>query len=289
MTPAEPGRIVLVGTPIGNLGDLSPRALDAIAGAGMVFCEDTRRTRVLLSAAGVGAPPLSTLAGHNESAATARAVAAAAAGATVAVVSDAGMPGLSDPGERLVAAAVAAGVEVTVVPGPTAAVSALVLSGLPAARWCFEGFLPRRGAERESRLRALAAEERTSVVYESPRRVGATLADLAAHCGPERRVAVAREITKRFEQVWRGTLEEAVAWAGASPPPGEWVLVIAGAPAREVADGAILAAVSDAMEGGASRSEAARRAADLLGVGRRRAYQLSLGEPNPPRSGGGGT
>ena len=188
--------LVLVGTPIGNLGDLSPRAVEALSSADVVVCEDTRRTGRLLAAAGVKARRLMAAHEHNEAAAAASVVDRLRAGETVAVVTDAGMPGVSDPGERLVAAAVAAGFEVRVVPGPTAAVAALVASGLPTGRFAFEGFLPRRGSERGERLTAVATDARTVVLYEAPHRLARTLADLVEVCGGDRRIAIGRELTK---------------------------------------------------------------------------------------------
>lgn len=281
--------IVLVGTPIGNLGDLSPRAVEALASADVVYCEDTRHSRKLLTHAGIHGATLRSLHEHNEAERIDEVVAAVRAGQTVAVVSDAGMPGISDPGARLVAAAVAEGVPLTVVPGPSAALSALVASGLPTDRFCFEGFLPRAGKERRRRLEALATEPRTSVVFESPNRVAATLGDLAAACGGERRVAVARELTKLHEEVWRGTLADAVAWA-ADPVRGEVVVVLGGAPeqAAVVPDDVLREALSERLAAGERVRGAVDAVAAELGVPRRRAYDLALalrpaaGEPSDP-------
>ena len=205
--------LVLVGTPIGNLGDLSPRAVDALVAADAICCEDTRRTGRLLQHAGVPRTPLVVVNDHTEDAAVDGVLARLASGERVAVVSDAGMPGISDPGERLVRAAIAAGHVVEVVPGPSAAITALVASGLAAGRFAFEGFLPRKGSGRTERLRAVADERRTVVLYEAPHRVARTLADLAASCGPDRRIVLARELTKLHEEIWRGTLGEAISWA----------------------------------------------------------------------------
>src|SRR5438105_9442240 len=173
------GALVIVATPIGNLGDLSPRAVEALSAADAIACEDTRRTRKLLSHAGVRTPTLLTVNDHSESRQVRAILARLDAGQRVAVVTDAGTPGISDPGERLVAAAAAAGIDVEVVPGPSAAVAALVVSGLPTGRFCFEGFLPRKGAARAERLRALVTERRTTVIYEAPHRVRETVAELA--------------------------------------------------------------------------------------------------------------
>jgi 16S rRNA (cytidine1402-2'-O)-methyltransferase len=196
----------VVGTPIGNLGDLSPRAREALATADLVAAEDTRRTRALLSYLGLRKPLLSYFSG-NERARTARILRELEAGRCVALVSEAGMPGISDPGEALVRACVERGLPVEVVPGPSALLIALVASGLPSSRFCFEGFLPRRPKERRKRLEALAREERTVVIYESPRRVRALLADALDIMG-DRRVAVARELTKVHEEVIRGRISE---------------------------------------------------------------------------------
>jgi 16S rRNA (cytidine1402-2'-O)-methyltransferase len=175
-----------------------------------------------------------------------------------------------------VAAVVTAGYAVEVVPGPSASLAALVVSGLPAGRFVFEGFLPRKGSGRTERLAAVAAEPRTSVLYEAPHRLARTLGDLAAACGPERRVAVAREITKLHEQVWRGTLAGAVAWVAEREPLGEIVVVVEGAPpAPPPDDDAVLAAVRSELAAGASTRDAARRVADRLAVPRRRAYEIA--------------
>ena len=271
------GVLVLVGTPIGNLGDLSPRAVEALGEADVVVCEDTRRTGRLLAAAGVKARRLLAAHEHNEAAAAAAVVDLLRAGDTVAVVTDAGMPGVSDPGERLVAAAVAAGFEVRVVPGPTAAVSALVASGLPTARFTFEGFLPRRGADRTARVAAVASEPRTVVLYEAPHRLARTLADLVAACGADRRVAIARELTKLHEEVWRGTLGEALARVDDVEPRGEHVLVLEGAPPGEPADDEVLrAALEERLAAGRSTRDAVAEVAATHGVPKRRVYALAV-------------
>lgn len=271
------GRIVIVGTPIGNLGDLSPRARDGLAGAGVIFCEDTRRTRKLLSAAGVAAPRLVAMHQHNEAAASAQALSHAAAGETVAVVTDAGMPGISDPGERIVALAAAGGIPVEVIPGPAAFVAALVGSGLPTARFCFEGFLPRRGRERDRRLQEIAAENRTVVLYEAPNRVAPTLGDLAAVCGHGRRVSIGRELTKLHEEFWRGTLGGALEWTSSEEPRGEWVIVVEGAPPAAAADDdQIRSALREHMAAGETRRTAVDAVALQLSLPRRRVYALSL-------------
>lgn len=269
--------LVLVGTPIGNLGDLSPRAVEALQGVDAICCEDTRRTGRLLQHAGVGRRPLIVVNDHTEVAAIAGVLARLARGERVAVVTDAGMPGIADPGERLVRAALVEGHAVEVVPGPSAAVAALVTSGLPAGRFAFEGFLPRKGSGRSERLVEVAAEERTVVLYEAPHRLVRTLEDLAAACGADRRVAVARELTKLHEETWRGTLGEALAWCEEQPPRGELVLVLDGCPPPAPADDdAVTAAVQRHLDQGASARDAAAAVADQLGVPKRRAYDAAV-------------
>ncbi len=279
---AVTGRLVLVATPIGNLGDLSPRAVETLADADLVCCEDTRRTGRLLVHAGVEASRLLRVDEHTEDRATEQVGRLLDEGRLVAVVTDAGTPGVSDPGERLVRSAVADGHEVSVVPGPCAAVAALVTSGLSTARFVFEGFLPRRGAERSRRLADIASERRTVVVYESPHRLEQTLSDLAAVCGPDRGAAVARELTKLHEEMVRGSLAELTTWA-AGPVKGEVVIVVDGAPpAAEPSDGDLVSAVRVAMAAGASRRDAAGEVAESFGVGRRRVYELALAEAGAP-------
>ena len=274
------GRLVLVATPIGNLGDLSPRAVEALAGADLVCCEDTRRTGRLLQHAGVRVPGLLVVNDHTEASAVDRVIARLRAGEKVVVVSDAGMPGISDPGERLVAAAVADGWPVEVVPGPSAALTALTGSGLPAGRFVFEGFLPRKGSGRTERLAALASERRTAVLYEAPHRVARTLADLLDACGPDRRVVLARELTKLHEEWWRGTLTEAVTHVTETESRGEHVLVLDGAPPPgEVTDERILVALAAERAAGASTRDAAAAVAVSLGVPKRRVYDLATGRP----------
>lgn len=275
---AEPaiGALVLVATPIGNLGDLSPRAVDALRDADVIACEDTRRTRALLTHAGIRAGRrLRAVHAHNEAQAAARVVEDVRSGQRVVYASDAGMPGISDPGARLVGACIAAGLAVEVVPGPSAVLAALVVSGLPCDRFVFEGFLARRGAERRERLGAIASELRTVVCFESPRRVAATLADLVAACGADRPAALARELTKLHEEVQRGTLGQLAA-ALPAEPRGEHVIVIGGAaPAAAPAEHAVEAAVAAALARGCSARDAAADVARELGIPRRQAYEVA--------------
>ncbi len=268
------GRLVLVATPLGNLADLSPRAAAALGDADVVACEDTRRTRQLLRLAGITARRLVAVHEHNEASMAASILERLQAGDTVAVVTDAGTPGVSDPGERLVRAAAAAGHAVSVVPGPSAAIAALVVSGLPTGRWVFEGFLPRKGSERADRLAAVAAEHRTTVLYEAPHRLRATLAELAEVCGGGRRIVLVRELTKLHEEIWRGTLG---ATDAVTEPRGEYVLVLEGAPpVAQATDDVIEAALADELAGGADRKAAVAAVASDLGVPKRRVYAAAV-------------
>ena len=271
-----PGRLMLVATPIGNLGDLSPRAVEALASADLVACEDTRRTGRLLQHAGITGSDLLRLDDHTEERSAVVVLRRIGEGATVALVSDAGMPGISDPGERVVRRVVDAGHSVVVVPGPSAPVAAVAASGLATDRWCMEGFLPRKGSARSDRLAELAVEERTMVLFESPHRLAATLGEMVRVVGPDRRAVVAREITKLHEEFVRGTVAE-LAERFAEPPKGEIVLVLEGAPPpSEVGDERIRVVMAEARAGGASTRDAADEAARRLGVSRRRAYRLGL-------------
>jgi len=278
MSDRDPGgALLLVATPIGNLGDLSTRAAEALRDADVIAAEDTRRTRALLSHLGVpAAGRLRSVHAHNEQESAEWVVEAVRDGRCVAYVTDAGTPGISDPGERLVRACVDAGLVVDVVPGPSAVLVALVLSGFPTDRFVFEGFLPRRGVDRRERIAALVPEVRTVVLYESPRRVHATLTGLLAACGPLREVAVARELTKLHQEVWRGTLDEAVGHVELNEPRGEHVIVLAPAPPPPAAnDDEIDAHVMAALAEGLSTRDAAARVARDLRVPRRRTYDAA--------------
>jgi 16S rRNA (cytidine1402-2'-O)-methyltransferase len=271
------GVLLLVGTPIGNLGDLSPRAVEALRSADAICCEDTRRTGRLLEHAGVERRPLLVVNDHTELRQLDPVLRRLAAGERVAVVTDAGMPGISDPGERLTRAALREGWAVEVIPGPSAAIAALVVSGLPTSRFTFEGFLPRKGAARTERLDAIADEQRTVVIYEAPHRLARTLADLHAVLGDERRVAIARELTKLHEEVVRATLADAVAWVDANPPRGEIVIVLDGAPEpSEATDDDVTSALRRHLDAGDSVRSAAAAVAAELDVPKRRAYDLAL-------------
>lgn len=271
------GRLVLVATPIGNLGDLAPRALSTLAEADVVACEDTRRTGLLLSRHGIQGTRLLVVNEHTEVERIGQVLGLLAEGRTVALVSDAGSPGISDPGERLVAAALDAGHEVGAVPGPSAVVMALGISGLPTGRFVFEGFLPRKGAGRAERLAEVASEHRTVVLYEAPHRLARTLGELAEACGGERRIVLARELTKLHEDTWRGSLAEAVRHAAAVEPLGEYVLVLAGAaPDAPADDDAIRSALRARLAAGDTTKSAVAAVAGTLRAPKRHVYALAL-------------
>ncbi len=272
------GRLVVVGTPIGNLDDLSPRARRALDEADLICCEDTRRTGRLLQSMGIGRREFRVVNEHTEHGQAPQLVSAIAGGSMVVLVSDAGMPAISDPGQLLVAAVAEAGLTIEVVPGPTAVSTAIAGSGIDARRFCFEGFLPRKGRERTERLAAVAAEERAVVLYEAPHRLERTVADLVELCGADRPVALARELTKMYESWWRGTLGEAVAHLEADPPRGEFVVVVEGAvpaPPAELDDEAILALLAAELDEGASRRDAIDHVAATHGLPRKRVYRLA--------------
>jgi len=264
----------LVATPIGNLGDLQPRAIEVLAAADLVCCEDTRRTGLLLHNAGIKATRMAVCNEHTEHDLIDRVRRVLDEGGDVAVVSDAGTPGVSDPGERLVRAVVDTPHRVSAVPGPSAAIMALTISGLDTSRFVFEGFLPRKGRDRAALLAEIAAERRTTVLYEAPPRVVKTLADLTDACGPDRRVAVTRELTKLHEEVVRGTLGT----VDVGEPRGEYVLVIEGVPIDDTpaTDDDVRAMLADAIASGLSKRDAATDVATRTGRPKRDVYQLTL-------------
>ncbi|MFC5177792.1 16S rRNA (cytidine(1402)-2'-O)-methyltransferase [Nocardioides taihuensis] len=269
------GVLVLAATPIGRVEDAPPRLAAELAAADVVAAEDTRRLRRLVSELGVDltARVVSYFEG-NEAARTPGLVEALLAGERVLLATDAGMPSVSDPGYRLVAAAVAAGIRVTAVPGPSAVLTALAVSGLPVDRFCFEGFLPRKAGERARRLAGLADEPRTMVFFEAPHRTEAALAAMAEAFGGDRPAAVCRELTKTHEEVRRGPLADLVAWAGEGVR-GEVTLVVSGATAAPAATDAdsLRAAVADREAAGATRKDAIAEVARATGVPKREVYQ----------------
>jgi 16S rRNA (cytidine1402-2'-O)-methyltransferase len=276
----RPGVLFLVATPIGNLGDLGTRARDLLRDADLLLAEDTRHTSHLLHACGIArtAGAIESLHEHNERERVPRLLERLRSGASIALVSDAGTPTVSDPGAPLVRAAIEAGIEVVAVPGPCAAIAALSTSGLPSDRFAFEGFLPARPSARRKALELLASEPRTLVFYEAPHRLRETLEDLARTLGDERRAAVAREITKRFETTYRGSLEELAQRAAgdADMSRGEIVIVVQGAPEPAASDGIDVDRVLRALLGEMPVSQAARLAAKLTGRPRKELYDRAL-------------
>jgi 16S rRNA (cytidine1402-2'-O)-methyltransferase len=271
------GELVVVATPIGNLGDISRRALELLTSADVVYCEDTRHSRTLFSAHGIPVKGrLHSLHEHNEVSQCEDIVARVREGQVVVLISDAGTPGISDPGSRVVAAVAEAGLRVTTAPGPAAVIAALTISGLATDRFVMEGFVGRKVGERELLFRQWIHEPRTIVFYESPQRLSTTLNELSVHFA-DRRVAVVREITKFHEEVVRGTVREVADIFGARDVLGEIVVVLAGAPAALVVDDeTVRAALVDQMASGLSVRDAVSYVADTLGVAHRSAYQLAL-------------
>jgi len=271
-----PGLLILAGTPIGNLSDASDSLRQVLQAADIIAAEDTRRARTLL--AGLGVTTSATLVSYFDGNETARAqslVEALTGGAQVVVITDAGMPTVSDPGFRVVRAAIDAGVPVRVVPGPSAALAALAASGLASDRFCFEGFLPRKGGERQRRLAALVSEERTMVFFEAPHRLGTFLADAVAAFGEDRPASVSRELTKTFEETRRGTLAELASWA-ADGVRGEITVVIAGWTPPPPDPDLALEYVGELVADGMPLSAAVTEAAAASGMARKALYDAAL-------------
>lgn len=272
---------MLAATPIGNLGDASPRLREVLESAATVAAEDTRTASKLLQALGIdNRPQLISLHEHNERE-RAEALVERARTEDLVVVSDAGMPAISDPGFVLVEAAVAAGVDVTVIPGPSAVLTALALSGLPTDRFSFDGFVPRKAGERAAWYANLAHEPRTLVVFEAPHRIAESLAAARDAFGPNRRAAVCRELTKKFEEVKRGTLAELADWARGEVK-GEIVVVIAGAERAPVSFDAALAQVQELAASGARLKDAAAEVAAETGLSSRELYNAALAARSGP-------
>ena len=272
-TSVAAGRLYVVSTPIGNLGDFSFRAIEVLRGVSVVLAEDTRHSRVLLDRYEIRTP-VASYHEHNEAKMTPGLIARLRNGDDLALISDAGTPLLSDPGARLVAAAIDAGIAVTPIPGASALLSALVASGISADRFTFYGFLPRKGQERASILAELASLTHTAVLYEAPTRLANTLAELEAHGAGQKKVAVAREMTKQYEEVRRGTVSALRAYYSASTPKGEVVIVLAGAEAHRAEESDVRARARVlASEGFSARDVVAQLVAEL-GVPRNRAYAI---------------
>jgi len=272
------GRLIICATPIGNLDDVSPRLEKTLADADVVFAEDTRHTGKLLERFGITAELRSFFVG-NENERSAEIRSRLEQGETIALVSDAGMPAVSDPGVAAVRSARAAGAVISVIPGPSAVTSAIAVAGMGGDRFVFEGFLPRSGNERDRRIRDIAADERPVVIFSATSRVVKDLNDIAAIAGIDRRVVVAREVTKLHEEIWAGTLGEAVVhWTEETAPRGEFTMVIEACPESPPDLPAALAAVQEGIAGGERLSNAVRDVAEATGVSRRVLYDAALAD-----------
>tara|TARA_A100000164_G_scaffold339361_3_gene334337 strand:+ start:2189 stop:3034 length:846 start_codon:yes stop_codon:yes gene_type:complete len=270
----DPGTLYLVATPIGNLGDISARALLTLSTVNVVACEDTRKTGKLLELLGLRANRLLLANEHTELAAAEEIAQLLAEGLTVALVTDAGMPAISDPGQRIVDYLLQQAHRISAVPGPSAVTTAIALAGFPVDRWVMEGFLPRKGRERSHRISEIAAEQRTTVIFESPKRLRATLVDLVEVCGGERRVAVLRELTKMFEETVRGQLDE-VCEKFTDLVKGEIVIVVAPKSQTFVTDDEIIKAVELVVARGETKKTAVAEVSKSLGVQPNRVYRLA--------------
>lgn len=268
----------LVATPIGNLDDLSPRSAAVLRAASVICCEDTRHSGTLLKRIGATPARLIVANDHTEHDAISEIIDLVRTGAVVAFISDAGTPAISDPGERIVRAVIDADLPVHATPGPAAFVMAAALSGLPTTRIAFDGFLPRSGAERRERLTEVARERRTLVLYEAPHRLERTVADLVETCGGERRIVLARELTKLYEEFWRGTLNEALAHVRAVEPRGEYALVLepSATESTEITDADIRSEIATRLTNGLSKRDAIDEVTTALGVARNRVYSLAV-------------
>ena len=274
------GTLYLVATPIGNLEDITFRAIRILKEADLIAAEDTRHTGKLLHHFQIETPQISYHE-HNAQTRIPQLVEKLQTGQTIALVSDAGMPGISDPGYELVCACAEAGIVVSPIPGPAAVISAISASALPSDRFTFEGFLPVKGKARTERLTQFATEPRTLVLYESPHRLLKTLADLQSHLGGERRITVARELTKRYEEFWRGTVDEAIEHFTHTEPRGEFTVAIAGhtPTPQTISEADLLQQLKALIATGISPSKASRQLAQATGVSKREIYQLSLTLP----------
>lgn len=272
------GTLYIVATPIGNLEDMTFRAVKVLQTVNLIAAEDTRHTGKLLQHFQITTPQISYHE-HNVTKRVEELLASLQQGKTIALVTDAGMPGISDPGYELIKVALNADIKVIPIPGATAAVTALAASGLPTDRFIFEGFLPTKAKLRSDRLDSIAEETRTIILYEAPHRLAETLEDLAKVLGENRTIVLAREITKLHEEFWRGTLKEAIALSETKNPKGEYTLVIAGAVLEklpELSAEQIKGELKKLMETGVSRSQASRSLAQVTSISRRKIYQLAL-------------
>ena len=269
------GTLYFIATPIGNLSDITYRAVETLRSVEVLACEDTRRTGRLLKHLGIHVSRLIVANSHNEASASAEIIELLKQGIDVGLVTDAGMPGISDPGERVASAVIESGEKLTVIPGSSAPVSALVVSGLSTGRYVMEGFLPRKGRERSDRLDRIAMEESTSIMLESPKRIGITLDELAKVCGKSRKAVVVRELTKLHEEITRGSLEELIE-KFKNGTKGEIVLLVSGASPPEIDDSQILIEIKKARDRGLSRRDAIDAVSGALKIAHNRVYELAL-------------
>lgn len=277
-TDPQPGTLYLVGTPIGNLEDMTFRAVRILQGVDVIAAEDTRHTGKLLHHFQIKTPQVSYYE-HNQKSRLPEMIRRLQQGQAIALVTDAGMPGISDPGYELVKTCVSENIPVVPIPGPTAAIAALVASGLPSDRFVFEGFLPNNSpTRRRERLTELQPESRTLVFYEAPHRLRKTLQDMEAVFGGDRELVLARELTKLHEELWRGTIQAAIEHYSQREPAGEFTLVVAGAAVSQpiLSEDAIIAELQELLKQGISRSQASRQLAEQTSLPRRQIYQLAL-------------
>lgn len=283
MQTVETGTLYVVGTPIGNLEDITFRAVRILQSVDLIAAEDTRHTGKLLQHFQIATPQLSYHE-HNRNSRIPELIQKLSEGKAIALVTDAGMPGISDPGYELVEACIAANITVVPIPGASAVISALCAAGLPTNRFVFEGFLPAKGKERQQRQAALETEPRTMVFYESPHRLRQTLQDFANWFGQDRKIVLARELTKLYEEFWRGTITEAIAHYNQREPQGEYTLVVAGVlPSQpHLSEAEIKIELQKIMAQGISRSQASRQLAKEISLSRSQIYQIALALPNLP-------
>ncbi|PPS45673.1 16S rRNA (cytidine(1402)-2'-O)-methyltransferase [Chroococcidiopsis sp. TS-821] len=281
MQAAENGRLYVVGTPIGNLEDITFRAVRILQSVDFIAAEDTRHTGKLLQHFQIKTPQLSYHE-HNRNSRIPELIQKLSEGKAIALVTDAGMPGISDPGYELVQACIAANIPVIPIPGASAVITALCAAGLPTDRFVFEGFLPVKGKERQQRGESLKTESRTMVFYESPHRLRQTLQDFANFFGQDRQIVIARELTKLHEEFWRGNIAEAIAHYNQREPQGEYTLVVAGVLASKphLSEVEIKAELQKLMAQGISRSQASRQLAKEVSLSRSQIYQIALALPN---------
>jgi 16S rRNA (cytidine1402-2'-O)-methyltransferase len=276
-TDPKPGTLYVVGTPIGNLEDITFRAVRILQTVDIIAAEDTRHTGKLLQHFQVKTPQVSYHE-HNRTSRIPELLEHLINNKAIALVSDAGMPGISDPGYELVKACIEAGISVVPIPGASAAITALSAAGLPTDRFVFEGFLPAKSQQRQEHLESLQTESRTLIFYESPHRLRDTLQDLALVWGSDRQIVLGRELTKLYEEFWRGTIAEAIAHYGQREPQGEYTLVVAGIPASrpQLTEEELKAELKQLISQGISRSQASRQLAKFTSLPRRQLYQLAL-------------